>query len=105
MAFVPLTIATKLYAILALLATGAALPLSPSCMEREIPRLSGPFRGDVKRRPQSASLAIVEGRLDVARDAARRHQHDIETDVACDIVGMRGKPRLGGPDDAPTLLR
>ena len=39
----------------------------------------------------------------MTRDAARRHQHGIEANVADSIVGIPRQPRLGGGDDADAL--
>ena len=39
-------------------------------------------------------VARVERRLDVARQAFRRDQHDVEADVAVDVVRMARRARL-----------
>src|SRR5215467_3273212 len=46
----------------------------------------------------TASAAGVEGRGDMTRNTARRHQHGIETDIADAIIGVSRQPRLGGGD-------
>src|SRR5215510_3336377 len=45
----------------------------------------------------------VERRGDMPRNAARRHQHGIETDIADAIIGVSRQPRLGGGGDAQAL--
>src|SRR5262249_56455745 len=47
--------------------------------------------------------ARVERRGDVAGNAARRHQHGVEADIANAGIGIAREPGLGGADDARAL--
>src|SRR5262252_11201638 len=51
----------------------------------------------------TASAVGVEGRGDMTRNTAGRHQHGIETDIADAIIGVSRQPRLGGGGDAQAL--
>ena len=60
--------------------------------------------------PRAGEIAGASGQLlasnaarDMARQAAGRHQHGVEADVAQAVVGMLGEPGLGGGDDAALL--
>src|SRR5579883_2167046 len=44
-------------------------------------------------------LRRIEGIDDMARNLARRHQHDVETDKAVNVVGMPGQPEFRRGDD------
>src|SRR5215471_6729748 len=51
----------------------------------------------------TASAAGVERRGDMTRNAAGRHQHGIEADIADAVIGVLREPDLGGRGDAQAL--
>src|SRR5215467_13605974 len=51
----------------------------------------------------TASATGVESRGDMPRNASRRHQHGIETDIADAIISVSRQPRFGGGGDAQAL--